>query len=205
LFSQEILCEKCAMTKINAISGEMPYKCTDCGKGFAVKERLRLHQRTHTGERPYQCEHCDKSFARGGQLMVHRRMHTGDKPYACPEPGCGLRFTSSGNLKTHAKLHVGAREFKCKLCDKAYPRADTLKRHILSFHENKRLYKCDICNKSFKVTACISILEISNDTLYLRVTFAIICEPTPRIRTESHLDAPDAVPDSTKDLNSLST
>ncbi len=49
------------------------------------------------------------------------------------------------------KLHVGAREFQCHLCDKAYPRADTLKRHILSFHENKRLYKCDVCQKSFKV------------------------------------------------------
>ncbi len=34
--------------------------------------------------------------------------------------------------------------------NQAYPRADTLKRHILSFHENKRLYKCDVCGKSFK-------------------------------------------------------
>lgn len=32
----------------------------------------------------------------------------------------------------------------------AYPRVDTLKRHLISFHENKRLYKCDICQKSFK-------------------------------------------------------
>ena len=48
------------------------------------------------------------------------------------------------------KLHIGSREFACHLCDKAYPRADTLKRHILSFHENKRLYKCDVCGKSFK-------------------------------------------------------
>ena len=48
------------------------------------------------------------------------------------------------------KLHVGTREYQCHLCEKAYPRADTLKRHILSFHENKRLYKCDVCGKSFK-------------------------------------------------------
>ena len=34
-------------------TGEMPYVCEHCGKGFAVKERLRLHERTHTGERPY--------------------------------------------------------------------------------------------------------------------------------------------------------
>ena len=70
------------------------------------------------------------------------------KPYCCPT--CDLKFTSSGNLKTHMKLHVGTREYQCHLCDKAYPRADTLKRHILSFHENKRLYKCDVCGKSFK-------------------------------------------------------
>ena len=30
-------------------TGEMPYKCTVCNKEFAVKERLRLHSRTHTG------------------------------------------------------------------------------------------------------------------------------------------------------------
>ena len=30
-------------------TGEMPYKCTICNKEFAVKERLRLHSRTHTG------------------------------------------------------------------------------------------------------------------------------------------------------------
>ena len=70
------------------------------------------------------------------------------KPYRCPT--CDLKFTSSGNLKTHMKLHVGTREYQCHLCEKAYPRADTLKRHILSFHENKRLYKCDVCGKSFK-------------------------------------------------------
>ena len=43
-------------------TGEMPYVCDICDKGFAVKERLRLHQRTHTGERPYQCDQCDKKF-----------------------------------------------------------------------------------------------------------------------------------------------
>ena len=35
-------------------------------------------------------------------------------------------------------------EFQCHLCEKAYPRADTLKRHILSFHEGKKMYKCEV-------------------------------------------------------------
>ena len=45
-------------------TGEMPYVCDICDKGFAVKERLRLHQRTHTGERPYECDQCDKKFGK---------------------------------------------------------------------------------------------------------------------------------------------
>ena len=60
-------------------TGSMPYSCEECGKGFAVKERLRLHIRTHTGEKPYSCDECDKKFARGGQLLVHKRTHTGGK------------------------------------------------------------------------------------------------------------------------------
>ena len=47
---------------VRSHTGEMPYTCDVCQKGFAVKERLRLHQRTHTGERPYECDHCDKKF-----------------------------------------------------------------------------------------------------------------------------------------------
>ena len=37
-----------------------------------------------------------------------------------------------------------AQEFQCHLCEKAYPRADTLKRHILAFHEGKKMYKCEV-------------------------------------------------------------
>ena len=43
-------------------------------------------------------------------------------------------------------------EFQCHLCEKAYPRADTLKRHILSFHEGKKMYKCEVLFKVIKCT-----------------------------------------------------
>ena len=35
---------------INFYSGEKPYLCTFCGKGFAFQKNMRDHQLTHTGK-----------------------------------------------------------------------------------------------------------------------------------------------------------
>nr|XP_044997220.1 zinc finger protein 809-like isoform X3 [Jaculus jaculus] len=34
---------------IQRLPGEMPYECTECGKGFIAMSHLTVHQRTHTG------------------------------------------------------------------------------------------------------------------------------------------------------------
>jgi uncharacterized Zn-finger protein len=50
----------CLQNHIKTHSGDKPYKCHICGRGFSVKSYLQNHIRTHTGDKPYTCDICGK-------------------------------------------------------------------------------------------------------------------------------------------------
>ncbi|XP_066252871.1 zinc finger protein 675-like [Euwallacea similis] len=72
--------------------------CPHCGK--KVRD-LKKHMLTHTGQKPYICQYCNKGFTSTYALKVHTRQHTNERPYTCNY--CGDAFPQKVSLMTHLK------------------------------------------------------------------------------------------------------
>ena len=57
-------------------SGEKSEICDTCGKGFATKQALTIHQTSHLEARPYKCKYCEKAFSHVSYRKDHERIHT---------------------------------------------------------------------------------------------------------------------------------
>lgn len=128
------------------MSGEPPYQCKICGKGFAIPARLQRHHRVHTGEKPFKCEFCEKTFSVKENLNVHRRIHTKERPYKCNI--CGRAFEHSGKLHRHMRTHTGERPHKCEVCGKTFVQSGQLVIHMRA-HTGEKPYSCEYCQKGF--------------------------------------------------------
>lgn len=76
--------------------------CTVCGK--KVRD-FKRHMQVHTGERPYICTYCNKGFTSPYALKVHTRRHTNERPFQCEY--CAIAFPQKVSLTTHLRSKHG--------------------------------------------------------------------------------------------------
>jgi len=135
-------------------SSTQSYVCETCGRSFTKKERLILHERTHTGERPYECKTCGRRFSLAGNLRRHLPLHSSHKPFMCEL--CGRTFIRRAYLEDHLAVHVTAHPYACSLCPKRFNSGGQLRLHFRYVHDrssgaaaNRKWYPCEVCNKNF--------------------------------------------------------
>uniref|UniRef100_A0A915PS06 C2H2-type domain-containing protein n=1 Tax=Setaria digitata TaxID=48799 RepID=A0A915PS06_9BILA len=93
--------------------------CAICNRKFASRQSLIRHMgRIHPGEKI-------------DEIKRYEIIQSPDLPFACNI--CSKRFTTKTLMLVHRKRHEG-RYFACELCEKAYPLASELRKHIKRVH-----------------------------------------------------------------------
>lgn len=127
---------------------EKNHVCPTCGAAFDCHARLKTHMRYHTGDLPFKCPECEKGFPDKGSLNHHIKTHKPltDGPLC---ETCGQMCQNQADLKRHIRSsHTRERPFNCRICDKAFIESCVMHAHVREVHGEKA-FKCPQCPATF--------------------------------------------------------
>jgi uncharacterized Zn-finger protein len=78
-----LLCKK-KKAVATSNSNKARFTCSHCSMTFDKPSLCARHERVHTGERPYKCDQCDRGFSQKNSLVSHQKaIHGREKPFRC--------------------------------------------------------------------------------------------------------------------------
>ena len=123
------------------------FACEHCGKSFALKVNLDLHQKTHNLDKPFGCDKCDKTYKQRNSLREHvLKSHDNISKFMCST--CFEKFPSRHLLKSHERTHTGEQGHVCDDCGVAFGSKQALEHHM-SKHNGQYNFVCPHCQKGY--------------------------------------------------------
>ena len=123
------------------------FACEHCGKSFALKANLDLHQKTHNLDKPFGCDKCDKTYKQRNSLREHvLKSHDNISKFMCST--CFEKFPSRHLLKSHERIHTGEQGHVCDDCGVSFGSKQALEHHM-SKHNGQYNFVCPHCKKGY--------------------------------------------------------
>lgn len=135
----------------NTHTGNYPYTCSKCNKGFFLMSKLTRHELSHQKR---QCEQCDATFDKWSALMAHKHKEHVSSDLKCSI--CNREFNSKRLLKIHRKIHTNSDDRLVHQCPFEGCTKNFLQRHNMLTH-----YKLKHENRTFACTfgeGCTAVL-----------------------------------------------
>ncbi|XP_060525089.1 zinc finger protein 624-like [Cylas formicarius] len=164
------------------------FKCEVCEKEFSTIRRRNEHMNIHTGETPYICTYCGKGFQLYPAHFKHVYRHRLALGEVELKPGytekrvrlnlkcdlCPKVFASRSGFANHLLIHQGVKiqykkrtkkegevklkNYLCNYCAKSFHTKVQLDGHIRG-HTGERPFSCSFCGKYFKTKAALKTHE----------------------------------------------